>query len=136
MRAYKFLTAGGEGPLTGFHWPLPEGGAPGAWVETEGPLGACRRGAHVCLASDLPYWIGEELWEVEASGDQVEGVDCLVVRRARLVREVTAWREGAVQFAAYAVAVLAPNAERMARYRKERAWQAALLSASVLGSGG
>ena len=100
MRAHKFLAAGARGPLSGFAWPVPAGGVPGPWVEVEGPLAPCVRGVHVCRAPDLPHWIHDELWEVEAAGDSVEGTDCLVVRRARLVRRVEAWDgPGARRFA-------------------------------------
>jgi hypothetical protein len=101
---FKFLSPGAVGPVSGFRWPLPENGRPGAWIETRGVLEPCRSGAHVCRASDLPYWIAEELWETETDGDHVDGIDCQVFRRARLVREVTAWRDGgALRFAAACV---------------------------------
>jgi hypothetical protein len=88
---HKFLATGALGPLSGFAWPVPAGGAPGAWVEVDGPLELCARGVHVCRTFDLAHWIHDELWEVEAAGDQVDGVDCIVVRRARLVRRIDAW---------------------------------------------
>jgi hypothetical protein len=94
VRTYKFLARGALGALTGFAWPVPEGAAPGAWVVTEGPLELCVRGAHVCRPGDLAHWLHDELWEVEADPDHVEGIDCLVVRRARLVRRIDAWHEG------------------------------------------
>lgn len=100
--AYKFLTADGKGPLSGALWPLPRDGAPGAWVDAgAGALELCVRGAHVCRPADLAYWLNEELWQVEVGGDQIEGIDCLVVRQARLVRRLDGWREGgvAVRFA-------------------------------------
>jgi hypothetical protein len=98
---FKFLSPGALGPVSGFRWPVPENGRPGAWIETRGPLDPCRSGAHVCRVNDLPYWMAEELWEAETGGDHIEGIDCQVFRRARLVREVTAWREGgALRFAA------------------------------------
>jgi hypothetical protein len=93
-KAYKFLAKGETGPLSGSRWPGPRGVAPGAWVEVEGPLELCRRGVHVCRPLDLPYWLHDELWETEVDGDQLEGVDCLVVRRARLVRRIDGWHLG------------------------------------------
>ena len=86
MKAYKFLAAGATGPLSGFRWPAPGPGAPGAWVQAEGPLRLCANGTHVCRAAELAHWIHDELWETEIDGEQLEGIDCLVVRRARLVR--------------------------------------------------
>ncbi len=95
MRAYKFLGKGAVGTFTGFAWP-----APGAWVSVEGALDACRNGIHVCRPHELAHWLHEELWELEVEGEQLDATDCLVVRRARLVRLVTAWdAEGAARFA-------------------------------------
>jgi hypothetical protein len=98
--AYKFLAAGSLGPLTGFAWPPP-----GVWVEAAGPLAPCARGVHVCRPSELAHWLSDELWEVEAGGAELAGVDCVVVERARLVRRIAAWTDGgAERFAAACVA--------------------------------
>jgi hypothetical protein len=99
MSTYKFLAKGARGPISGFEWPASEGGLPGSWVEVEGPLGLCTNGCHVCRPSELAHWLHDELWEVETQGEQLEGLDCLVVRRARLARRVDAWHlGGAAQF--------------------------------------
>lgn len=99
LRTYKFLTAGARGPISGFQWPLD-----GAWVETTGALEPCLRGAHVCRPGDLPYWLHDELWEAEIAGDRLEGIDCVVVARARLVRRIDTWqRDGARSFVAACV---------------------------------
>ena len=96
---YKFLAAGARGPVSGFAWPVPAGGRAGSWVEANGALEPCARGVHVCRAGDLPYWLHDELWETQVEGEQLEGTDCLVVRRARLLRRVEGWqREGARSF--------------------------------------
>jgi hypothetical protein len=107
--AYKFLARGGRGPLSGFAWPLPHGGAAGAWVETDGPLAQCARGVHVCRASELANWLSDELWQAEIDGDRLEGIDCLVVRRARLVRPIAAWSAGGAE--RFAEACIAHAAE-------------------------
>jgi hypothetical protein len=92
---YKFLTSAATGPLSGFAWPRPtDDGAPGAWVEAEGALAPCANGAHLCRAGELAHWLHDELWETEAAGDQLAGFDCLVVRRARLLRRIDAWHQG------------------------------------------
>jgi hypothetical protein len=91
MMTHKFLAKGAVGPLSGFAWPVPDHGAPGAWVEAAGPLAVCARGLHVCRPFDLAHWLHDELWEVEAEGGSIDGVDCIVVPRARLVRRVDAW---------------------------------------------
>ena len=100
MVTYKFLAKGGLGPLSGFAWPVPQdglGGLPGAWVEVTGPLAPCVRGVHVCRSVDLAHWIHDELWEIEADGEPLDGLDCLVVPRARLVHRVDAWSNGGGQ---------------------------------------
>jgi len=100
MSAYKFLAAGAIGPLSRFVWP-----APGIWVEASGPLVLCKVGVHVCRAHELAHWIHDELWELEIAGDELAGIDCAVVRRARLVRRIDGWTEGGHQrFAAACVA--------------------------------
>jgi hypothetical protein len=101
MNTYKFLAKGALAPLSGFLWPSPGPGTPGAWVETKGPLELCVNGTHVCRAGELAHWLHDELWEVEVDGEQIEGIDCLVARRARLIRRVDAWHDGgAARFAA------------------------------------
>jgi hypothetical protein len=91
MMTHKFLAKGAVGPLSGFAWPVPSQGAPGAWVEAAGPLTVCAHGIHLCRPFELAHWLHDELWEVEAEGDAVDGVDCIVVPRARLLRRVDAW---------------------------------------------
>lgn len=100
MIAYKFLAPGAVSPTARFAWPIPVPGAAGAWVETTGPLTPCARGVHVCRPIDLAHWLNEELWELQADGDSILSVDCMVVRRARLVRRIDAWSNGgATRFA-------------------------------------
>ena len=92
---HKFLARGAVGPISRFSWPTPslDAGRPGAWVEVEGSLVPCAHGIHVCRPGDLAHWICDELWEVEVAGEAVDGLDCLIVARARLVRRVDAWSE-------------------------------------------
>lgn len=97
--ARKFLAAGGRGPFSRMAWPAPANGSPGAWIVVDGVLAQCERGIHVCRDVDLAYWIHDELWEVEVDGPVVEGLDCLVVGRARLLRRIDAWTEGRDRFA-------------------------------------
>lgn len=84
MIAYKFLAAGGIGPFSGFRWPR------GEWVEAGG-VEECRRGVHACRARDLPYWLGQELWEAELDGEIVEHERKLAASRGRLVRRRDEW---------------------------------------------
>jgi hypothetical protein len=63
MIAYKFLGPGRTGPFSGYTWP-----APGVWVHADRSMVACRRGIHACRISDLPWWLADELWEIELDG--------------------------------------------------------------------
>jgi hypothetical protein len=86
--AYKFLGTDGTGVFSGFDWPLPSG-APGAWVEA--PLEPCRSGIHACRRSDLPYWAGQVLYEVELDGELLEQAMKVIATRGRLIRRIGAW---------------------------------------------
>jgi hypothetical protein len=100
MRAYKFLARGAVEPFSGVAWPRASVRAPNPWLEVEGPLAARVRGLHACRTSDLAFWLHDELWEIELDGETVEGLDCVVARRARLVHRLDAWSEGgAARFA-------------------------------------
>ena len=89
MIAFKFLARGGLGPFSSIEWPPA-----GTWIEVGGPLGLCSRGVHVCRPRDLAHWLHDELWEVETGGEELEAIDCLVVRRARLLRRIDSWSDG------------------------------------------
>jgi hypothetical protein len=86
--AYKFLRPDGRSPFAGFRWPAP-GESPGAWVDA--PVDPCRSGIHACRATDLPYWAGQVLYEVELDGDVIEQPTKVVATRARLRRRIVAW---------------------------------------------
>jgi hypothetical protein len=88
--AYKFLRPDGTSPFTGFAWPLPSGGAPGAWVDP-GRLEPCRSGVHACRTADLPLWPGRALYEIELDGEVVEQPMKVVASRGRLTRRIEAW---------------------------------------------
>ena len=99
VRAYKFTAAGGVGRFTGFPWPLPADGNPGAWVEATPPSTVCAAGVHACAVDQLPHWLGPELWEVELAGDVVKSTYKLVAARGRLLGRVGGWPEAARSFA-------------------------------------
>jgi hypothetical protein len=84
-RLYKFLKRGSIAPFSRLLW------RPGEWIEAEGELDACRNGVHVCRQQDLPYWLSDELWEIDVDGDSLEHEQKLVVRRARLSARVDDW---------------------------------------------
>lgn len=89
MIAYKFLREDGTGVFTRFAWPLPGGDAPGEWVRA--PILACHSGIHACRMSDLPLWLGRELYEIELADRIVEEPTKVVASRGRLVRRIGAW---------------------------------------------
>jgi hypothetical protein len=90
--AYKFLRPDGTGVFTRFAWPLPADGRPGAWVEA--PIVSCRSGLHACRVSDLPLWLGRELYAIELAGAIVEERLKVVASRARLLHRIDAWNDG------------------------------------------
>jgi hypothetical protein len=97
--AFKFLMPDGRAAVSGFHWPLPADGAPGAWVEVARPIEPCKVGIHACGLRQLSSWLHDTLWLIELEG----ALTCsggVVAQRGRLVREVAAWRfGGALRFA-------------------------------------
>jgi hypothetical protein len=131
--AYKFTRRGGCTLFSTFAWPLPSATAPGAWVEIDEPLSACRSGLHLCRVADLPYWIGDELFEAEIDGEPLTTSAALVARRARLVRRIEAWNEpnklafahGCVARARTSLASAAHPAESASAYAEEAARWAA-----------
>jgi hypothetical protein len=92
MIAYKFLRADGSTAFSGFRWPLPDG-APGAWVQA--PVVPCRSGVHACRPVDLPFWVGDVLYEVELDGELLAEETKVVAPRGRLRQRIGAWEDGA-----------------------------------------
>ncbi|MGH2895258.1 MAG: hypothetical protein ACRDPM_18610 [Solirubrobacteraceae bacterium] len=92
MRAYKVLNQG-RSEFTGWHWPLPEAERPGAWVTAQGALALCRTGIHASTVTQLPHWLGMELWEIELAGEIWHEEAALLASRGRLVAKIDAWDE-------------------------------------------
>jgi hypothetical protein len=124
MRAYKFLSRDGTAFLTGFRWPT------GEWVEAQGPLGYCDNGIHACRVSDLPHWLGQELWLMELAGDILAAADSLVSRRGRLLERIDAWSGGVAQEFADSCAQRAMSLAAEALSTAERAGDAAANAAN------
>jgi hypothetical protein len=97
--AYKFLQDGAVGPFSGFSWPEPAANEPGEWVSVVEPVAPCGPGIHACRTRDLPYWLNDELWEVELGGTVVEERRGLVAERGRLLRRLDRWPAAAVELA-------------------------------------
>jgi hypothetical protein len=93
--AYKFLREGAIAPFARVPWRRPgAAGEPGAWVG-DGPLPV-----HGCRLRHLPYWLNDELWQVELEGDVDEVGWALLSTRGRLLQPVDGWTEEALALAA------------------------------------
>jgi hypothetical protein len=86
MIAYKFLRDDGSTVFSDFRWP------DGEWVDAA--VDPCHSGIHACRPSDLPYWVGRTLHEIELDGEIVEERTKVIAARGRIVRRVTAWEDG------------------------------------------
>jgi hypothetical protein len=98
VKAYKFLLDDRIAPFSRFHWPV------GEWVVSADHV-ACSAAIHACERADLPFWLMDELWEIELSGATARGRHKLVATSGRLVRRVDAWdRDSAAAFGEACVA--------------------------------
>ena len=136
MTAFKCLRAGAIGPFTEFEWPQPTGSDPGTWVDA-GAVDLCRRGIHACQAEDLPYWLQDELWEIELEGDFQRIGRKLAARRGRLVRRMSAWDPDAARAFALTcadrVTRLATSAPEVSGHADDAVRNAAIGKAAVTG---
>ena len=92
MIAYKFLRSGRIGPFSAFQWPEP-----GIWVDAPRDLAACKRGIHACRPSDLPWWLADELWEIELDGHVQPDQHKIVAAAGRLRSQIEAWTPACAQ---------------------------------------
>ena len=90
--AYKFLRAGRTGHFSGFEWPKP-----GIWVRTDNGTVPCRRGIHACRVRDLPWWLTDELWEIELDGEVKVQEHKVVASAGRLRSRVEGWTRACAQ---------------------------------------
>jgi len=84
--AYKFLRVGRTGPFSRFAWPEP-----GIWVRADTETIPCRRGIHACRVQDLPWWLADELWEIELDGDVRVDDHKILAPAGRLRSRVEGW---------------------------------------------
>src|SRR5438874_5478807 len=113
MIAYKFLTAGRIGPFSKFAWPEP-----GVWVRPGGATHQCTRGIHACRTRDLPWWLAEELWEIELDGEPQIGGHKIVGRAGALRSQIDAWTAASAQAYGEACAWRAQDRASLALSRK------------------
>jgi hypothetical protein len=93
--AYKFLRAGRLGPFSGFRWPEP-----GVWVRADGEGAPCRTGIHACRLQDLPWWLADELWEIELDEQLQVDEHKILAPAGRLLSPIERWtRACAEQYA-------------------------------------
>src|SRR5687768_16278909 len=96
-RAWKFLAAGAVGPFSRVAWPTPAPAGPGDWVRAREPGALCMGAVHACRIADLPWWLNDELSEVELEGDVTPARRKVMAERGRLVRRVEAWGPAAAE---------------------------------------
>ena len=123
---FKVLDTDGR-PVNGGKgtWPLPRNGKPGKWLKVEGPLVPCSNGLHLCRPDQLIEWLGPTLWIAEAGKERIVEPGKIVVRRARLLRQVETWNEKNARLFACDCAHRALMRERRAgREPDERSWNA------------
>jgi hypothetical protein len=125
MIAYKFLRSGRTGPFSAFQWPEP-----GVWVRAGGNVDACKRGIHACRRGDLPWWLADELWEIELDG-RVQVADHKIFAPAgRLRSRIERWTPACAQEYADACAWRAHGRAVQALTRAGHASAASRLAAS------
>jgi hypothetical protein len=90
--AYKFLRSGRVGPFSGFQWPEPD-----VRVDTALEVTVCRRGIHACRRSDLPWWLADELWEIELDGPVQVEEHKIIAAAGRLRSRIEAWTPACAQ---------------------------------------
>jgi hypothetical protein len=100
---YLFLGQGARGLFDGRSWPTPSGGL-GGWVSgrLDGP-----DAVRAYEIDDLPYWIDDELWVVEADGEVRREARLARASRGRLVSRSAGWNAEAAQDCALACALRA-----------------------------
>ena len=86
---YAFLSENAVAFLSGFAWPQPTNGSPGEWVHAGAD--APRDAVRAVRVDQLPWWLDDELWEVELGGERSADGRAITAERARLVRRVQAW---------------------------------------------
>jgi hypothetical protein len=90
--AYKFLRAGRIGPFSSFTWPEP-----GIWVRGGAATDPCKRGVHACRTRDLPWWLADELWEIELDGEVRIDEHKIIAPAVRLRSQIDAWTPACAQ---------------------------------------
>ena len=100
MTLYKILDAQGRSCNGGnMSWSLPTQNEDGMWTPGDwmpaigGELVACENGYHAAKDAHVLEWLNARLFVAEYRGELLDADDKIVVREARLVREITTWNE-------------------------------------------
>ena len=100
MKLYKVLDSEGRSCNGGnAAWDLPTKNKDGSWTagawmpKIEGDLELCSNGYHLCREDDLPFWLGDTIYEAEYRGEIVEDDEKVVVKEARLIKKCENWNE-------------------------------------------
>lgn len=79
-------------------WHLPQSDTPGRWMPPiVGDLIPCQNGYHLCRAENILTWLGPAIFEAEYWAWFREAIifsdNKIVVRRARLLRQLVTWND-------------------------------------------
>jgi hypothetical protein len=67
-------------------------------------MASCRRGIHACRLSDLPWWLTDELWEIELDGHVEIDKHKILAPAGRLRSQIEGWTRACAQEYAHACA--------------------------------
>ena len=89
VRAHLFLRSGATSAFANVPWPAPTTTAPGQWVTADpGSKGAS---VSACRDADLPYWVSDELWEIELAEPVTPQATRVSASRGRLMQQIVRW---------------------------------------------
>ena len=115
MIYYKFLTVDNKGKYSKFDFTeyLPKDGKPGKWLPKIENIEMCESGYHAFELQHILDWINAQLFEVELSGNVVDGDKKTVAQRMRFIRKVDTWNDKTARlFACYCARDVLPIFEK------------------------
>ena len=92
-RLFKSITASNKGPYSSFDFTpyLPRRDQPGKWLPGIERLEVCVVGWHCVNADNLIYWLDEQIYVVETTGNRIYEDGKYAAQRLRLVRKIETW---------------------------------------------
>ena len=115
MIYYKFLTVDNKGKYSKFDFTeyLPKDGKPGKWLPKIENIEMRESGYHAFELQRILDWINAQLFEVELSGNVVDGDKKTVAQRMRFIRKVDTWNDKTARlFACYCARDVLPIFEK------------------------